>query len=163
MNSEEVNAFYDFERRFWTAQKEAGTDRPLLAKDIYDAFLAPRLRTKREDWDNQSEDRYYLDPRVKEYKQWQLDRQHKGWLSAVEKDAHKSFDNCRKMCDEVKDCLQFRFQDGICASHSTFSLGTSKERDKEEAKRWMSGWAVHKIKKWVETHQKCRTIKFPSV
>lgn len=160
MNSEEISSFWEFEKRFYEAQGP-GTNRTLLLKDIYKEFLEPRLEAKREDWDNMSADRYYLDPSAKEYENWQLKRMASHDLSAVEKNAHKSFDDCSNMCDEVEECFQFRFQNGICSYQRGFLLGEPKKRESDENQRWMSGWPIDKIRAWVEEHNSCSEPLWP--
>jgi hypothetical protein len=161
VNSEEVNALYDFEQRFWEAQQASGTFRPLLTKDIYADFLGPRLLDKREDWDNLSDGKFYLDPKG-EHEQWQLERAKKDDLSAVEKVAYESFENCSKMCDEVEECLQFLYHEGKCAYHWEFALGKPNKQE-DEAKRWTSGWKTEKIRKWVQDHQECEKMEWPQI
>jgi len=78
-----------------------------------------------------------------------------------EKTAHKSFEACKKACDVVDGCLQFRWQDDACAMSKNFRLGEPKEKKKEEKERWMSGWAVKKIEKWIADQPECK-VKFPS-
>lgn len=161
MTSEEISIFWEFERRFYAIQ-EPSVSRILLLKDIYKEFLEPRLRAKREDWDNLSEDRYYLDPTVKDYAAWQLDRVWAHDMSGTEKEAHKSFDHCAKMCDEVNECFQFRFQDGICAYQRGFLLGKPRQKEEDQNQRWLSGWPVSKIKAWVKNHETCEEPLWPT-
>ncbi|KAI0124799.1 hypothetical protein BJ170DRAFT_685679 [Xylariales sp. AK1849] len=166
MNSEEISSFWNFEQRFYQSQEQVPVAyrNPLLMKDIYEEFLASKLQDKREDWDNLCEDKYYLDPSAKEYADWQLYRvANKDDFSDAEKEAHKSFDNCRKMCEEVEECFQFRFQDGICAYQRSFLLGRPRKKESAEDQRWMSGWPVSKIRDWVKAHSDCEKILWPGV
>lgn len=161
MNSEEISNFWEFEKRFYDSL-EPGSNRTLLLKDIYKEFLEPRLEAEREDWDNLSEDVYYLDLEVREYEEWQLDRAKKENLSKLEQNAHKSFNDCARMCHDVKECFQFRFHDGICSYQRSFLLGRPMKRENKEDQRWMSGWGVDKIKAWVEENNECREILWPT-
>ncbi|KAK9414523.1 hypothetical protein SUNI508_11096 [Seiridium unicorne] len=161
MNSEEISSFWEFEKQFYEGQ-EPGTNRTLLLKDIYKHFVEPKLEARRDDWDNLSEDMYFLDPNAKEYESWQLGRTKMGGISDAEKNAHKSFDDCAKMCNEVDECFQFRFQDGICSYQRGFLLGKPRRSEDDESKRWMSGWAVDKIKAWVDEHKDCERPLWPT-
>lgn len=160
MNSEEISNFWMFEKQYYERQIP-GANQSLLLKDIYKEFLEPRLEARRNDWDNLSEDVYYLDPNAHKYEDWQLKRVHKEDLSDRELNAHRSFQDCANMCDEVEDCYQFRFQNGICSYHKGFLLGHPKKKESMEEQRWMSGWPVGKIKSWVESHQVCEEIPWP--
>jgi hypothetical protein len=162
MNSEEVSYFWEFEKAFYSPYQTTSTQyRTLVFKNIYEEFLAPKLKEKREDWDNLSEDLYYLDPSAKKYENWQLDRAKKESKSVVEQAAHKSFEDCRKMCDEVEDCFQFRFQDGICAYSRAFMLGKPKKPESDEKRRWISGWATSKIRAWIKEQGECKMPSWP--
>ncbi|KAH6656890.1 hypothetical protein BKA67DRAFT_655195 [Truncatella angustata] len=161
MNSEEISTFWEFEKRFYESQ-EPTSNHTLLLKDIYEEFSRPRLEAKREDWDNLSEDVYYLNAKANKYETWQLDRAKQGDLSDTEEDAHMSFEHCAKMCDEVEECFQFRFQDGICSYQKGFLLGHPKKKDPKEDERWISGWPVEKIKAWVQEHRHCDKPLWPT-
>lgn len=162
MNSEEISSFWEFEQRFYNSHQTLSMQhRTLVFKDIYEEFLAPKLKDKRDNWDNLSEDRYYLDPSAKQYEKWQLDRAKKDDKSEIEQAAHKSFEDCRKMCEEVKECFQFRFQDGICAYSRGFMLGKPKKPESDEKKRWISGWATSKIRAWIQEQGDCTAPVWP--
>jgi hypothetical protein len=171
MNSEEVSSFWEFEKRFYAQKDNAARQRPLLLKDVYEEFVAPKLQDMREDWDNLSEDHYYLDPNAtkaddsttQRYESWQIERAKLDDLSEVEEEAHKSFDNCRAMCEEVTECFQFRFQDGICSYNRAFSLGKPKKPESDADQRWMSGWATNKIRAWIQEQQECTRPTWPDL
>lgn len=163
MNSEEINSFYAYEHARY-AVEDPRHQSVLRLKDIYHHFFASRLVDERDDWDNLSEDTYYLNESDGRYEDWQKQRAKKDHLNDAEKEAYKSFDHCRKACESVNDCFQFRFQDGICGTARAFMLGHPRKRDgDEERKRWKSGWLVKKIHNWIEEQGECQGVNWPSV
>ncbi|KAF1967482.1 hypothetical protein BU23DRAFT_542799 [Bimuria novae-zelandiae CBS 107.79] len=171
LNSEEVGSIWQYEQeRFVNATD--GKPAPLLIKDLYYKYFAPRLTDKLEDWDNMYDDYlnnvwYYIDYDDKS-KDWEHfhdqkyvwhRRKPKDHKHDEEKNAHKSFENCKKACDVVDECLQFRWQDDACAMSKNFRLGNPMEH-KDGKERWTSGWAVKKIEKWIADQGECQ-VKFP--
>jgi len=164
MNSEEVSSFWEYERDFFKKNSESlTTQRTMLLKDIYAHFLAPKMRASREDWDNLSDDVFYLDRDAKKHEDWVLERTKKGPMSQVERKAHKSYDDCRAMCEAVKDCFQFMYHDGVCASSTSFKLGRPNRSEQMLSKRYRSGWIVPKINKWIERQGECKKPIWPAV
>ena len=162
MGSEEIDTFFDFERRLY---KNRGSDKPLLIRDIYYEFLEPHITPRRDDWDNKSEDRFYLDmdrQDEKKWDDWKVGRMKKQEdMSELEKAAHKSFDDCSRACLSVgEDCFQFAYQDGLCGFQRSFRLGKPL---KKESKPMSSGWNVELIKKWTKERSNCETIWWPKI
>ncbi|KAI1759079.1 glycosyltransferase family 31 protein [Hypoxylon sp. FL1150] len=154
----------EFEKRFF---ESSDLPRPALRiKDIYHAFVEPKLSVQRDDWDNLSGDVLYLDPDVK-HEKWQEDRARKlnqqMRVPPVEMDAHKSFYHCRRLCDTVPSCFQFSFHDGICAYSNSFALGKPVEKKDKEEQRWVSGWNVNRIREWVAKQGDCKEPVWPHV
>ncbi|KAI0008990.1 hypothetical protein F4779DRAFT_618113 [Xylariaceae sp. FL0662B] len=150
-----------FEERFYQSRTAPGLLRPSIRfKDIYEEFVLPKLESRREDWDNMSEDAYYLNPNI-EYMQWQKNLAKHGPLTPIESDAHKSFEHCREMCDCFPDCFQFSYHNGICAYHKGFKLGEPRMRTRKEDRRWISGWSVPKIKAWIAEQEECEDAVWP--
>ena len=160
LNSEEVSSFWEFEqRRFPRGQ------RTLLIKDIFHEFVEPKLVAEREDWDNLSYDRYYLNASAGfSYESWEIDRAHyDGELTELEQRAHLSFEDCGRMCASKDECFQYRYQNGICGYARAFMLGKPMKREWEERRRWRSGWDLEKIRNWVAAHRECKEIYWPDV
>ncbi|KAI1632749.1 hypothetical protein F4809DRAFT_68171 [Biscogniauxia mediterranea] len=154
-NSEDVSSFWEFEKQFYHNQPSSlAQQRPLLFRDVYEGFLAAKIQPQRQDWDNLSNDVQYLDVKAG-YSESEISSAKKDNLSPVEKDAHKSFKHCQKMCDEVNDCLQFSYHDGICAYNRGISLGNPTRKADKGSERWMSGWAVDKIDAWIQQQGQC--------
>jgi hypothetical protein len=173
MNSEEISTFWDFERRhFWTLASQSpaalAARRPLLLRDIYAEFLAPKLVRAREDWDNLADDVYYFDADSpeREWESWRLGRLRKqDGMSAAEKKAHLGFSECRAACESVGPdaCMSFKWSDGLCGFGRAFQLGKPTKREDEQQKRTMSGWPVAKIEKWIAEQGECTSIEWPYV
>lgn len=98
---------------------------------------------KNHDWENFHDQKYI----------WHM--KDKNQLNDLEKKAHKSFDDCRKACESLDECLQFRWQDDACAMSKNFRLGNPMRKEDEPSKRWMSGWDVEKINKWIDAQDEC--------
>ncbi|KND94347.1 hypothetical protein TOPH_01254 [Tolypocladium ophioglossoides CBS 100239] len=107
-SAQEVSEIYAFEQ-------ERNFSYPMRIKDLYHRFVEDRLRAARDDWDNLSDDVFYLNSSASDYDDWELKRAKKENLSALEMAAHQSFDDCRRACQSLDECFQYRFHNGICA------------------------------------------------
>lgn len=167
MNAEEISSFWEYERDFFQPRdkvRSLTTQRTLLLKDIYTRYFAPKMQASREDWDNLSDDVLYIDrDSGRKWDAFELERAKKGPMSQVERKAHKSFEDCRAMCEAVESCFQFLYHDGLCASSLSFKLGKPNRSEQSPAKRWKSGWIVPKINKWIERQGECKKPIWPSV
>ncbi|KAI1471022.1 glycosyltransferase family 31 protein [Daldinia caldariorum] len=156
----------DFEKRFYQSR---GVPRPVMRfKDIFEEFVAPKFMARRDDWDNLSEDVLYLDPnRSGRYPKWQQDsakKPHKQIrASAVEQDAYKSFEHCRKLCHSIHDCFQFSYRAGACTYNKSFRLGKPAPKTSTEEDRWVSGWNIERIRPWVEGQAPCGEPVWPKL
>lgn len=144
--------------------------RPVLRfLDIYHEFVAPKLAPRRDDWDNLSQDVLYLDPAKKQqqqhYPSWQEARAKKTnnniQVSAVEKNAHRSFEDCARLCDATNDCFQFSYHDGACAYHRSFRLGKPAKKSDRGEQQWTSGWNVERIRAWIGEQKPCGEPAWP--
>ncbi|KAG6041953.1 hypothetical protein E4U41_000068 [Claviceps citrina] len=153
--AEEISDLYALE-------KERKFAKPLRIKDLYHKFMGPHLVASRADWDNLSDDVFYLNASIANYQDWELERAKKDGLSDEEAVAYKSFDDCKTACLSLDNCLQFRYQNHICATSDKIRHGKPTKTDKDDSKRYMSGWNVEKIKKWIEKQGDCDgPIKWP--
>ncbi|KAI1084591.1 hypothetical protein F5B20DRAFT_591626 [Whalleya microplaca] len=163
MDPEEISSFFRFEERFYQYQTAPGLLRPSIRfKDIYEEFIMPKLVARREDWDNLSEDVYYINPDI-EYMQWQMKLAKHGPLRPVESNAHKSFEHCRELCKSVRNCFQFSYHNGICAYHKGFRLGEPRMKARTQDRRWISGWDVGRIKAWIAEQDECGEAMWPKL
>ncbi|KHN94099.1 uncharacterized protein MAM_08029 [Metarhizium album ARSEF 1941] len=156
VNGEEINDLYAFERKQQFAKS-------ITIKDVYDRFVANHLRESRSDWDNGSEDVYYLDREAKSYGESELDKAKTGDLSAQEREAHKSSAGCKEACYSQEDCFQWRHRDGICGlAYGKIRLGDAVKGDGDEVTRSSSGWHMERINKWVDEQGSCHeTYEWP--
>lgn len=157
LGSEELSALYAFERGRNFAS-------PMRIRDLYHHFVAPQLVPFRPDWDNMSDDVFYLNMSDNTYDHSQLRKAKLEGLSPLEKMAHLSFDSCLRACQVDPACLQYRYHDGVCGFSWTIKHGYPKPKASQISDRWMSGWDVDKIQPWVQEHDDCADeIKWPLV
>ncbi|KAK2591474.1 hypothetical protein QQS21_010820 [Conoideocrella luteorostrata] len=153
--AEEISDLYAFER-------ERKFSKPLRIKDLYHRFMSPHLIDARPDWDNLSEDVYYLNTSIAQYEEWEVNRAKKDGLSNEEAEAYKSFDDCKTACLSLENCFQFRFQNNICGMAHKFKHGKPTKKGDDDSKRYMSGWNTKKIKQWIEKQKDCdKSFKWP--
>ncbi|KAJ6441810.1 glycosyltransferase family 31 protein [Purpureocillium lavendulum] len=152
--AQEVSDIYAFE-------KGRNFSDPLRIKDLYHEFVEDQLVVSRNDWNNLSDDVFYLNRSASSYSDWELGRAKKGDLSALEAAAHRSFDDCRKACDGDQTCLQYRFWNGICSFSKTIKHGSPTKLESEAWWRYKSGWNIKRIKEWVAAHDTCGSVDFP--
>ncbi|KAI1389190.1 glycosyltransferase family 31 protein [Hypoxylon trugodes] len=155
-----------FEKSFY--ESNTAFDLALRFKDVYYEFVALKLAVRRDDWDNLSEDVLYLDlDHGERYTQQQKDRAKKPYqrfrVVAVELDAHKSFEHCRKLCDSVSNCFQFSYHNGACTYNKSFMLGKPTAKTDDEQEKWTSGWNIERIQAWVEKQGECKQPIWPNI
>lgn len=151
--AEDISDLYAFE-------KERKFKKMLRIKDLYHKFMSPELVEARPDWDNLSEDVNYLNSTRAEYDEWDLAKAKTDNLSDAEADAYKSFDDCKKACLSMANCFQFRYQNSICGISHKIKHGKPAKKGNDDSKRYMSGWNVENIKKWVEEQGDCDKHNF---
>ncbi|POR31724.1 Uncharacterized protein TPAR_08046, partial [Tolypocladium paradoxum] len=153
-SAQEVSEIYAFEQ-------ERNFSYPMRIKDLYHRFVEDRLRATRDDWDNLSDNVFYLNSSASNYADWELKRAKQENLSALEMAAHQSFDDCRRACQSLDKCFQYRFRNGICAISHTIKHGNPTKKEKEERWAYRSGWNVKRIQEWVKAHDSCGDVEFP--
>ncbi|KAG8427638.1 hypothetical protein J3459_006518 [Metarhizium acridum] len=89
VGAEDISDLYAFE-------KERKFKKMLRFKDLYHKFMSPELVEARPDWDNLSEDVYYLNSTRAEYDEWELTKAKTENLSDAEADAYKSSTTARR-------------------------------------------------------------------
>lgn len=145
-------------------------------RDLYESLIAPKMRETRENWDNGSDDTCYIsrEPDAQERADGQArDRQKKeDDMSAIEKEAWKSPENCAKVCESEipeeasndkkkqrdRNCFQYRWHDEVCCTSKSFKLGEPKSKaagDDPKAK-WTSGWYKKGIQDWINAMGECK-------
>jgi hypothetical protein len=91
-------------------------------------LVRPKIGPSISAWDNLSADREYNG------------HDHGTVENAFERNAWKSFEHCRTLCDDQKDCIQFSFNAGICSISTKFTLGYAKPNE-----RIRSGWMMDRV------------------
>ncbi|KAH9896342.1 hypothetical protein F4778DRAFT_783616 [Xylariomycetidae sp. FL2044] len=134
----------------------------IFSLDLYEEFVSPKLLAKRQDWDNLSEDIFYLDPRSI-HDGWMFEKAKKEGLTSVEKNAHKSYNHCRQACATDKLCFQFLYRKGACSCSRAFKLGKPSKRPEKGSQRLVSGWMLDRIQSWIEDQGQCNKPSWPLV
>lgn len=119
---------------------------PLLLKDLYAGMVASEVHAEREDWYNLSDDIFYRAPGVNGDRQKSEQE-----MTSAEKEAYRSFEHCRKACEEQDRCWQFVYSDQTCGFSYSYRLGR-KQPPESDGKRYKSGWALAKIAKDQANH-----------
>lgn len=102
---------------------------PLRHGDVFKQWLLPKLTSKdvRTDWDNHAD-------------------------HTENADVHKH-DECRKICESDKKCMQYRFSSssGICKTFDKIMVGTPDDK----GVGMVSGWVMKHINGFVDRFDKC--------
>ncbi|PHH85560.1 hypothetical protein CDD83_244 [Cordyceps sp. RAO-2017] len=154
VGAEEVSDLYAFER-------ERNFSQPMRIRDVYHRFVKDQLTATRDDWDNLSDNVFFLNASAYQYADWELQRAKKEDLSALELVAHQSFDDCRRACQSMEKCLQFRFYHGICAISDSIKHGHPTKKEEDQHWQYQSGWNLRRIEEWVAAHDDCGAVQFP--
>lgn len=136
----------------------------MLIKDVFFDIIQPKLRNDHDNWDNLAEDIFFFDPMSRQFDENETrhrkeDKDH----NEAETQAHLSFDHCRAACESRKECVQFRFGNGICSTSTAVRFGQPAEEKKEAYYNYRSGWMVPRINEWAKKHRDCGKIKFPTL
>ena len=80
-------------------------------------------------------------------------------LAETFKDAADNADKCQKSCDQIEDCLQWRYKalgDGECHLGKVLRLGrTTTEKDEP----WSSGWMLERVEA-LKTEWECKKVEW---
>ena len=146
-------------------EREQNFSSPMRIRDIYQQFLQDQLPKTRNDWDNMSDDVYYLNSTAPGAKGWDSRKVKTEGLSKLEQKAHSSFDDCRIACRSLSNCLQYRYYQGVCSTSSKIKHGQPKQSEgKPDAEdHWISGWDLEKIEAWVREHDECGEVVWPKL
>ncbi|KAH7086377.1 hypothetical protein FB567DRAFT_69413 [Paraphoma chrysanthemicola] len=119
----EIEELWAFEQDWYDRH-----DITLRHRDIFMELVRPKIESSVLAWDNMSAD--------KEYNA----HDHSTSDDAFERNAWKSFDHCRALCDDQTDCIQFSFDAGSCSTSTKFTLGYAKPGE-----RIRSGWMLDRV------------------
>ncbi|KAL2887013.1 putative glycosyltransferase family 31 protein [Ceratocystis lukuohia] len=163
MNSEEVATFWDFESSQYNTTDDV-KNKPMLIKDIYTKFVAPRVKERIDIWDNMSDDILLFDKndeRTHKWQDWEISRIPKDEeMTPALRDAYHSVENCKAACDSFNDCFQWRFHNGLCSFSRSFRLGRPHHDD--DRGRWVSGWNLSRIQDFIDHEGECTSIHWPA-
>ncbi|KAL1964133.1 hypothetical protein VTN77DRAFT_7221 [Rasamsonia byssochlamydoides] len=136
----DVDSIWRFE------QQRTDLTKPLLIADMYEYFMGRDLpsSSREDDWYNFSEDLFFRSPEVVHG-----DRQlPPDEMTPVQKEAHQSFEQCAKACDEHPRCFQYvhvsSSSQQTCAFSFSYRLG-ERRLPGPEGTRYQSGWNMAKI------------------
>lgn len=119
----EISALWRFERRW-----HATHDGVLRHRDVFMQHVRPQIAASVPAWDNLSDENEYNA------------HDHAASADPRERDAWKSFEHCRALCEAQETCLQFSFDTGSCGVSRTFRLGYAKPGE-----RVRSGWMLDRV------------------
>ncbi|EUC46730.1 glycosyltransferase family 31 protein [Bipolaris oryzae ATCC 44560] len=119
----EIEELWEFEQDWYKRHQIL-----LRHRDIFTELVRSKIDTSVLKWDNMSAD--------KEYNA----HDHSSAANQLERNAWKSFEHCRDLCEEQNDCMQFSFDAGSCAISTTFKLGYAKPSG-----RIKSGWMLDRV------------------
>ncbi|KAI4706525.1 hypothetical protein J4E89_008592 [Alternaria sp. Ai002NY15] len=117
-------------QELWSFEQDWYNRHPILLRhrDIFMELVRPKIGPSVTAWDNMSAD--------KEYNA----HDHSAVANELERNAWKSFEHCRTLCEEQDDCMQFSFNEGSCAISNSFKLGYAKP-----GARIRSGWMLDRV------------------
>ncbi|KAF1914363.1 hypothetical protein BDU57DRAFT_519323 [Ampelomyces quisqualis] len=119
----EIEELWAFEQDWYTRH-----DITLRHRDVFMELIRPKVASTIPAWDNLSADRKHT-------------RHDNDTLeNSFERNAWKSFEHCRVLCDDQQDCIQFSFDVGSCSISTKFTLGYAKPNAKIR-----SGWMLDRV------------------
>ena len=148
--------FYEFER-------ERSFGGPMRVKDVYHRFVESHIKDHQQDWDNLSEDTWYMDTTPGKHNEDEIERAKTENLSALEEKAHLSIEDCRMACRYAVDCMQWQFRNGICKTAQSIKHGHPTKPSENQDERSTSGWNVERVRAWVRQHDDCGDVTWPVI
>lgn len=157
VDSAMIDKLWQFERR-WSINY--GTNKPILFKDYYHAFVHPRLLATNGSlpgWDNLSND-------------WKFSAESE---EKEERPHTVSAEACNKFCEETDECLQWSWRPGSCkagkrvrfgwALENRPQLGSAEDRIEDTEGKSLedavSGWMMERIEKSRTETEACNEAK----
>ncbi|KAH7357561.1 hypothetical protein BKA66DRAFT_445594 [Pyrenochaeta sp. MPI-SDFR-AT-0127] len=119
----EIEELWEFEQD-WYKRHEI----TLRHRDVFMEMVRPKIDNSILEWDNMSDEKDYNA------------HDHSSSPNEFERNAWKSFEHCRALCDDQDDCIQFSFDAGSCGISTTFRLGYAMPKE-----RIRSGWMLDRV------------------
>lgn len=119
----EIEELWHFEQDWYKRH-----DIVLRHRDVFMELVRPKIDAAVAAWDNMSEG--------KEYNA----HDHSASTNAFERNAWKSFEHCRALCEHQTACVQLSFDAGSCSTSSSFRLGYARPKE-----RIRSGWMLDRV------------------
>ncbi|KAK8095003.1 hypothetical protein PG997_001688 [Apiospora hydei] len=116
LNGGEYEALWAFEQR-WLLDHRTSWTSPRF-RDVIKAVVLPRLRERRDAWDNMATGAEYSTEAFAK-----LSEEDRRALSPAERQAPGSFEGCRAACESKPGCIQFSFSPGRCTTSTELRLG----------------------------------------
>ncbi|KAI1389080.1 glycosyltransferase family 31 protein [Hypoxylon trugodes] len=107
--------------KFEEAWNQKNTFR-LRHRDVFRHYILPQLSPERVDWDN---------------------------LSENDQGPIASFEECRKACENQRDCVQFSLSGNSCKTSATPKLGNHVSENSEESVR--CGWILERVEDYAQS------------
>ncbi|KAI9803851.1 MAG: hypothetical protein M1825_001731 [Sarcosagium campestre] len=144
VTSEDVKAIWRFEQD-WNQQHRSSSrsSTRLRHRDVFRKFIMPQLQEQRDDWDNLSSD----EPITLEAQDDAVDHKNPSPTKAA-----KSFEACRRVCQNQHDCMQFSFVDKKCVTSRVITLGKKAFAAPGNAR---SGWMMDRVRAFDEGMKPC--------
>jgi hypothetical protein len=119
----EIEELWEFEQDWYKRHNIL-----LRHRDVFMELVRPKIDASVPGWDNMSADKEYNG------------HDHAAVENELERNAWKSFEHCRALCDSQENCMQFSFDAGSCGISTTFRLGYETPN-----KKIRSGWMVDRV------------------
>lgn len=129
INAVDIKSIWDLEQT-----RIADVQAPLLHFDIFNKLIYPLLATKIDDWDNFSDgEERVLTP-------------------------DEGFEDCKLLCQEDVQCVQFRFTPRKCTMSHSITLGWKADSSMNS----ISGWMMERITQ-AKADVRCERAKWISI
>ncbi|KAJ5232218.1 hypothetical protein N7468_005174 [Penicillium chermesinum] len=133
--------------RFYSLEQSWDFDhRPLQFRDIYQALVAPYLRSRVEWWDNLSSKHEIRSSNAKHVQAPSTVKSTETWRSAWQ-----SVDACEAACTAWAECVQWSFYEDLCKMDSMIFLGSgipAGDPRRQSNLMWTSGWLPRRVENW---------------
>ncbi|KAF2771665.1 hypothetical protein EJ03DRAFT_268041 [Teratosphaeria nubilosa] len=112
---ETIISLFNFEQSWIAADENADNASPMRHSDVFKMLIQPQLSYEKSDWDNASD------------------------LSQEGQEVDSAL-GCRALCEDIRNCFQYSYKEGVCKTATTPKLGARSEEG-----RIVSGWMLGRI------------------